>query len=336
MEMNIMPILKRTAIIRNLPGDKLEVDYLGYTYGIRGKAASQFARVASMLGGEKNLQDIAQEAEIPETDLTALVGSLKQYDLVSWIPDRDFILEGKDFYAYHRRYCQYWLNEIYAHPFWDKVVQGTASDAQVLGFAFEKYHYIEGAHEHMGIAAANASREMMPHLAKHFCEEYTHGDIYRRGLAALFDNEIVLNSQPLPSTRALLNFLNEVAARDSFAYYAANEFLQMTENEDEDANAAGDGAVSGFYKKMIENYPYTEKLVEAFIQHTALDQHLGHESAFKAMCEDVPALSQKQVMNVMDTTRSMVDVLKLFMDGIDVFFGQFHDMPRTPATLLSE
>ena len=66
---------------------------------------------------------------------------------------------------------------------------GKASRAQVLGFAFEKYHYIEGAFEHMAIAAANATPEMMPHLARHFIEEYNHGDIYRKGLRSLFPDD---------------------------------------------------------------------------------------------------------------------------------------------------
>ena len=60
----------------------------------------------------------------------------------------------------------------------------------MIGFAFEKYHYIEGAYEHMAIAAANATPEMMPHLARHFIEEYTHGDIYRKGLRSLFPDDV--------------------------------------------------------------------------------------------------------------------------------------------------
>lgn len=333
--MQVMPVLKRSAALRQLPKDLLEVDYLGHTYTLQGKMASLLANIAHLLGGDKDIAAIASLSKADRHEVSALVNALNKYDLVSWARDPLELMSGPEFYKYHRRYCRHWLREIYDHPFWDKVVSGTATDAQVIGFAFEKYHYIEGAHEHMGIAAANASREMMPHLARHFAEEYTHGDIYRRGLAALFDDSVVLNSQPLPSTRALVNFLNEAAASDSLAYYAANEFLQMTEN-DEDAAGKGSGAVSEFYKKMIENYPYTKPLVDSFIQHTALDQKLGHEGAFSEMCQDVPPLTREQVGEIMDTTRSVVDVLKLFMDGIDVFYEEFPEMPRMPATLLSE
>lgn len=332
--MQIVPILKRSAKVRQLAGEQVEVDYLGYTYGLKGKASSLFTRVAPLLNGDKLIADIASESSASTDEVNALLNTLKKHDVVTWMPRGTETMSGPEFYAYHRRYCLYWLNEIYQHPFWDNVVNGSASEAQVIGFAFEKYHYIEGAHEHMGIAAANASREMMPHLARHFAEEYAHGDIYRSGLVALFDNDVVLNSQPLPSTRALVNFLNEIAARDSLAYYSANEFLQMTENED-DAGGNGEGAVSEFYAQMIENYPYTKPLVEAYIKHTKLDQDLGHKGAFKQMCDDVPPLTLQQVREIMDTTRSLVDVLKLFMDGIEVFYGHFPEIPRMSATLLS-
>src|SRR5207253_2972730 len=133
------------------------------------------------------------------------------------------LLSGEEFYQLHRKYTAAWLREVYAHPLWERIVSGRASRAQVIGFAFEKYHYIEGAYEHMAVAAANATPEMMPHLARHFIEEYQHGDIYRKGLRSLFPDDTVLRSQPLPSTRALVNFLSESAARNSFGYYAGNE-----------------------------------------------------------------------------------------------------------------
>jgi len=37
----------------------------------------------------------------------------------------------------------YWLTAVYEHPLWEKITSGRATRAQVLGFAFEKYHYIE-------------------------------------------------------------------------------------------------------------------------------------------------------------------------------------------------
>jgi pyrroloquinoline quinone (PQQ) biosynthesis protein C len=227
----------------------------------------------------------------------------------------------------------HWLQPIYDHPFWERVVTGKASRAQVLGFAFEKYHYIEGAFEHMAVAAANATPEMMPHLARHFIEEWNHGDIYRKGLRSLFPDDVVLRAQPLPSTRALVNFLSESAARNSFGYYAGNELLQMTENTGDDQDA---GSINEFYDAMRKHYPYTNKVIDSFIAHTAADQKLGHENVFLEMCQSIPPLTQAQVDDALNIVRSMAEHLYLFMDGIDTFYARFPAIPRLPSDLLSE
>jgi len=247
--------------------------------------------------------------------------------------DDGALMTGTEFYDLHRERSQFWLRDVYAHPFWEKVVTGKATRAQVIGFAFEKYHYIEAAFEHMGIAAANASPEMMPHLARHFIEEYTHGDIYRKGLHALFPDDVVLRSQPLPSTRALVNYLSESAGRSSFAYYAGNEVLQMTENT---GDAKAGNAVDDFYAAMRKHYPYTDKLINSFIAHTKADQKLGHEDAFLLMCKAVPPLTRREVNDALNVAKNMAEHLLLFMDGIDTFYGQFPTVPRLPCNPLSE
>jgi pyrroloquinoline quinone (PQQ) biosynthesis protein C len=195
----------------------------------------------------------------------------------------------------------------------------------VIGFAFEKYHYIEAAFEHMGAAAANATPEMMPHLARHFIEEYAHGDIYRNGLRSLFPNDVILRSQPLPSTRALVNYLSESAQRSSFSYYAGNELLQMTENIDDEQTGR---AVSDFYGAMRKHYPYTDKLVDSFIAHTTADQKLGHADTFLRMCESVPALTHREVNDALNVSKNIAEHLVLFLDGIDTFYAHFPTVPR--------
>jgi pyrroloquinoline quinone (PQQ) biosynthesis protein C len=247
--------------------------------------------------------------------------------------DDEPLMKGTDFYQLHHEYCEAWLEPVYRHPLWEKITNGTASRAQVVGFAFEKYHYIEGAYEHMGIAAANASPEMMPHLARHFIEEYTHGDIYRVGLRSLFPDDIVLHAQPLPSTRALVNFLSESAARSSFAYYSGNELLQMTENT---SNEKSGSAVDDFYAAMKEHYPWSDRLIASFIAHTHADQKLGHEDAFLLMCQSVPPLTRREVNDALNVARSMAEHLMLFMDGIDIFYANFPTVPRLPCDLATE
>jgi pyrroloquinoline quinone (PQQ) biosynthesis protein C len=330
-----LPVLKRTAKVVRPSPDRLAIEYLGQQVMLQGVAAQLFDKMLPYLDGATGIGQIAERiAESPKR-LQALTEQLGQTGILTFkdVVENGERMSGEQFYELHRKYVNHWLQPIYDHPFWERVVSGKASRAQVLGFAFEKYHYIEGAFEHMAIAAANATPEMMPHLARHFIEEYNHGDIYRKGLRSLFPDDVVLRSQPLPSTRALVNFLSESAGRNSFGYYAGNELLQMTENTGDDKDA---GEINEFYDAMREHYPYTDKIIDAFIAHTNADQKLGHENVFLEMCRSIPPLTRTEVDDALNIVRSMAEHLYLFMDGIDTFYARFPTIPRLPSDLLSE
>ncbi len=327
-----MPLFKRTAKV--LERDRaVAIEYLTNEIVLDGAAASLFRKVFPHLDGRTRLDDIALLVDEPLQRVSTLADRLRTAGVIGFTGELRGVMSGAEFYERHRKYCAHWLERVYDHPMWRKLTTGTASRAQVLGFAFEKYHYIEGAYEHMAIAAANATPEMMPHLAEHFIEEYQHGDIYRKGLRSLFPNETILTSQPLPSTRALINFLSESAARNSFGYYAGNELLQMTENTSDTEESS---SIDSFYALMRQHYPYTDRLIDSFIAHTRADQNLGHENVFKKMCESVPPLTFAEVKDAMNIVRMMAEHLELFMDGIDAHYARFSTIPRTPCTLLSE
>ena len=329
-----LPLLRRTTAVASSDG-KVVIRHLSEEVVLEKHAAHLFNKLRPELSGASAIDAIAEKvAERPER-VRALLDQLERAGVVSFQAgtNEGALMSGMDFYDLHHRHCNLWLQEVYVHPLWEKITTGKATRAQVLGFAFEKYHYIEAAFEHMGTAAANATPEMMPHLARHFIEEYTHGDIYRKGLQSLFPDDVILRSQPLPSTRALVNYLNETAQRSSFAYYSGNELLQMTENTgDTDAGRA----VDEFYSAMRKHYPYTDKLINAFIAHTRADQALEHQDAFRLMCKSVPPLTRREVNDALNVARNMAEHLMLFMDGIDTFYAKFPTVPRLPCDPLSE
>ncbi len=328
-----LPLLRRGASVVRENG-QVAIRHLRDEVTLEGAAAQLFTTLEPYLDGKTPLATTGTKLSEAPARLRALLEPLEKAGVVAFLSGQDdgVLMSGVEFHQLHRELCNYWLQDVYQHPLWEKIVSGRASRAQVLGFAFEKYHYIEAAFEHMGIAAANATPEMMPHLARHFIEEYTHGDIYRKGLRSLFPDDVVLRSQPLPSTRALVNYLSESAQRGSFSYYSGNELLQMTENEDGGAS----GAVNQFYEAMRTHYPYTGRVIDSFIAHTKADQNLGHANAFLQMCESVPPLTRSEVNDALNVAKNMAEHLLLFMDGIDTFYANFATVPRMPCDLLSE
>ena len=330
------PYLRRSAKINQAGQDQIVIEYLEDEITLQGSGALLFGKIQKFLDGTHALKDISNSVGETPTQIKALTDQLMLAGVISQsslTPAMSGTMTGVEFYALHHKYAAHWLQPVYNHPLWEKMITGKASRAQVIGFAFEKYHYIEGAHEHMAVAAANATPEMMPHLARHFIEEYSHGDIYRKGLRSLFADELILRSQPLPSTRALVNFLSETAARNSFSYYAGNEVLQMTENTGSDKASS---AIDEFYAALRLYYPYTGKLIDSFIAHTRADQKLGHENVFMEICESIPPLTPKEVKDAMNVVKSMAEHLLLFMDGIEVVYEEKSAVPRMPCELLSE
>ena len=329
-----LPFLRRTTTVAGKDG-QVAIRHLNDEVVLEGEAAHLFTKLRPELRGATAIDAIAAKVSEKPARVRALLEQLEKAGVVAFQSGMDerALMSGLEFYELHHRHCNTWLENVYTHPLWEKITTGKASRAQVLGFAFEKYHYIEAAFEHMGTAAANATPEMMPHLARHFIEEYTHGDIYRKGLRSLFPDDVILRSQPLPSTRALVNYLNETAQRSSFAYYSGNELLQMTENTGD--KTAG-GAVDEFYAAMRKHYPYTAKLIDSFIAHTKADQALEHQDAFRLMCKSVPPLTRREVNDALNVAKNMAEHLLLFMDGIDTFYAKFATVPRLPCDPLSE
>ena len=280
------------------------------------------------INGVDNYRDLENYLDSTGSDLK---GSLEQLGFINSataaeIKEAEEIgIDTMAFYEKHKAYAMQVLQPVFDHGIWDKLIDSNASRSLIIGFALEKYHYIEAAHEHMAYAAAYASPTMMPHLARHFIEEYTHGDIYKYGLSKFFSAEQIENSVPLPSTRSLVNALNEFSMADSFCYYAANEVLQLTENVDDNDEAE----VGEFYEIMLKNHPWTEPLIKSFRAHTALDQSLGHEDSFKKMCASMGTISLNQANTAINFTSRIAEHLAIFLDGIDFFYSREGSPLRT-------
>ncbi len=127
---------------------------------VEGRAAALLERMLPHLDGASNLEAIAAQlgeriervGTLAERLASAGVLALARPD------DESRRVAGEEFYeSLHRRYASHWLAPVYEHPLWEKITSGRATRSQVLGFAFEKYHYIEGAYEHMAVAATSAT-----------------------------------------------------------------------------------------------------------------------------------------------------------------------------------
>lgn len=305
------------------------VERLNKQYDIDGVDEILWTSVFERMDGTRSIEDLCLGTSVSEKELTELIENLHIGGLIS-IPDASSSqMSGADFWNLHNDYCHGWMNRIALHPLWPALTSGLADRAVAVGFVIEKYHYIEAAHEHMALAVAHADQRIWKLLSRHFQEEYNHGEIYLSGLSSLLPKESIVNSMPLPSTRALINFLNELAQSDSLAYYSANEFLQKTEN-------CGDGDsdyVEAFYEAIERSYSLPAAICNAMKAHTRVDQDLGHSDVFFDICNQLNVITREQANRYLSATRRVVDHLEYFLDGIQLLYSARPYFPRPRSSM---
>lgn len=324
------PILKKLSNLK-YTDTSMNFERNGNVYEIDNVADNQWQQAFLLMDGSHTIEDISRKTLIPTSDLSDIINSFYDKNIIGFAND-DRIYSGAEFWQLHDEYSRQWLDKIADHPIWPALTEGTAHRAVAIGFVIEKYHYIEGAYEHMATAVANADSRIAEDLIRHFKEEYNHGDIYLGGLSSLFPKQLVVESAPLPSTRALINCLNELAQSDSVAYYSANEFLQKTEN-------IGDGIgdpVETFYKAIEKNYSLPSAVCRAMRAHTNQDQELGHKDVFSEMCNKLDTISFASVNKYLQATKQIAEHLEYFLDGIFLYYSKYSYVPRPRATLISE
>ena len=173
------------------------------------------------------------------------------------------------------------------HPLWEKITTGKASRAQVIGFAFEKYHYIEGAFEHMGDrrgqrhAGDDAAPRPALHRGVHPRRHLPEGPaepLPRRRRPAL---------QPLPTTRALVNYLSET--RRAQLVRLLRRQRGPADDREHRRRQGGRRRRRLLRRHAASTTRTPTSSIDSFIAHTNADQKLGHEDVVPADVRERPA-----------------------------------------------
>jgi pyrroloquinoline quinone (PQQ) biosynthesis protein C len=170
--------------------------------------------------------------------------------------------------------CDRWALDIFACEFWFTMLEGTATVDLVLGWAREFYHRTVGADEHNELAVRHCrDRLMRDALAVHFKEEQGHGEMFLQGLAMCgVPRAEVQRSNPLPTTRNLIEYMNELAVRDSLAYLGCYGILHSPRRGQTLERLRSQ------FARLAELYPLAAPAIRAIEEHAALDLTLGHEA----------------------------------------------------------
>ena len=287
-----------------------------YEYGYPEEAMGILLPALPQMEGERSLADLAQQCGCSAQALAALLQPLAEDDLVL---DSGAALAAGTLDAFRlalQRECRFWHGAILAQPFWQQLLSGNASLAMVLGWGAEFMHYADAGNEYMaaGVAFCREPGDLRESIAKHYIEESGHGEILRCGLHACGVAEHALaQATPLPTTRALINYLWEVALESSLAYGVTFKLMQAAQ--------VSKGSATSFYEGLCRLYPDARALFQAFRLHTEIDVGLSHESTFFDRLLDRKAvleLSEKQ--RSIAVVRDLAEHFCAFFDGIRRYY----------------
>lgn len=295
----------------------VEANYTSYAFS--GQSAQILSEALHRLNGVQDLGSIAEDLKVSSAQLGAILSILAEDGLII---DAAAAVEAgsqKDFFKSYFSECKFWSKNIFAQPFWSTLLAGQASQDLILGWGIEFFHYVNAANEHMAASVAycrngTSARQI---LAQHYVEEHDHGDIFLDGLVACgFNRNKVKAAPPLASTRALINFLSELATNDTLAYTGTFGVMQSAREE------TTVEAVNQFYDSLIAHYGYASGLLDAFRKHALIDVDLGHqELVLEQICAHDEIITREHAGRIITAVRDAAEHFILFFEGIFDYYG---------------
>jgi pyrroloquinoline quinone (PQQ) biosynthesis protein C len=272
--------------------------------------------VLPRLIGDVVLSKLAADIQLQPRDLARMLEPLVTHDLVL---DLDATLRADTTAAFLdelRRECRFWGMALLAQPFWQEVLSGRAPLGTLYGWGMEFRHFADGANEYMaaGVAFCRDGADMRERLSRHYIEECTHGEIFLQGLVECgLPEKAITQAVPLATTRALINYLWDVAAEGTVTYCATFMLMQTHESSKPAADL--------FLQALCDLYPRAAALFQSFHRHTVLDLALNHhDNVFEQLCKERGELSPADRECALRTVRNLAEHFGAFFEGIRVHY----------------
>ena len=218
--------------------------------------------------------------------------------------------------ACYYRLCDGWAQDVFVREFWQRMLSGRASRAEVLGWCEQFYHRTVGADVHNASAVANCRDPWIrSELAAHFDEEFGHGEIFLAGLAACGRSRDQV-AAPLASTRQLIEFMDRLGQTDTLAYLGCYGVLHSPR-----VGQTIDAARAQF-RHFAALYPFAAPAMDAILQHAELDFAGQHDQILlEKLIDQRGPLDRGEALRVLRAAHGTVQSFNRFFDGIVAHYG---------------
>jgi pyrroloquinoline quinone (PQQ) biosynthesis protein C len=284
-----------------------------------------YQKVADWLPSVRGVADLSRELGMDEGKVPKFIEALEHSGLLYRLEDVPQTMTGLEFHARFSSILSSWLSEAFAHPFWERMMNGQGSARLFTGWLIELHHYTKNANRHMPLSCAHAREKPIKQLrAKHYAEEWNHYHYFTKALKALgYTEPQIAESVPLPMTLALSNFMRQAAREDVLAYSICSAVLEGTTTDR--------GTYNPYYEKAGALYGIPKEAIAPIYAHLDLDVQYQHSDLFRDILEKVPQLSAERASRVLDYGHQLVEHIWLWTDNIESYYRvESNPVPRRP------
>ncbi|MEK6321351.1 MAG: hypothetical protein AABN33_06675 [Acidobacteriota bacterium] len=298
-----------------------------FTFVRRG--AELVKRARFLLDGSHRLRDVSNRVGASHTELEETFRDLvneRALEDVTRLLDSE---TPEQFLSEYFPLCDFWARDIFSTRFWQAMLNGNATPELVLGWGFEFYHRVLGADEHNALSVNYCvDHQIREWLISHFAEECDHGQMFLDGMVASgFTIEQVAGSVPLPTSRALINYLDVLAVTDTIAYLGCYGVMHSPR--------AGQTRqrVGEQFDRFAQMYRFAQGLLEKIREHALLDLDLGHEGIVleRALTERIK-VNRAVTSSILGAMMGIVRAFSCFFEGIYEYYSKPGvPLPRSSA-----
>lgn len=252
-------------------------------------------------------------------------------ELLANFDNRDLLIEtqnnisntgvsGSQFYRELWRFLERLKLQFTSSPFFAKMVDGTITKNQLIGYSLESYHVTHLCPKLLAPALANyESNSVDKLLQEFFASELHHDRLIDKSLKSVgITDEQIQKMQPLPTTFAICSSLAIFAKQHPLSFKAA---LMLFEQDEP--------LFHEFFKKQSQALELPKDFYQPILLHAGINEDGGHEDITGVLLSEITYISSSEQLVV---KKNMVNLMELIVlrshEIIDYYGNENNVIPR--------
>jgi len=229
-------------------------------------------------------------------------------------------VSGSQFYRELWRFLERLKLQFTSSPFFAKMVDGTITKNQLIGYSLESYHVTHLCPKLLAPALANyESNNVDKLLQEFFVSELHHDRLIDKSLKSVgITDEQIKKMQPLPSTFSICSSLAIFAKQHPLSFKAA---LMLFEQDEP--------LFHEFFKKQSQALELPKDFYQPILLHAGINYDGGHEDITGVLLGEISYISPSEQLLV---KKNMVNLMELIVlrshEIIDYYGNQNSLIPR--------